>query len=80
MFDSLCGQNEDLLLKQLGLPGVERRQIEGVMTHAASSSQSRLAVTEDTLSTRALLRLAADPPPQVGDIQRRTTRWLLRPL
>jgi len=77
--------NEDRLLAKLGVPRVERYQIEGIirkMVHdgqaltAAATSNVRL--TEEQLSSRAVARLAENPPPEIGQMQRRTTYRLLR--
>ena len=38
-----------------------------------------LGFTTQQLSSRAIARLAANPPPEVGVIQRKTKSWLLRP-
>jgi len=71
--------NEDRLLKELKLPEAERRQIEGLMVRGSSWVDGEAGLTEEQMSSRALVRLAADPPPEVGIIQRRTLSWLLRP-
>jgi len=68
--------NEDRLLKELGLAREERKLIEGLTTVNTRGSQG---LTEEQLSSRAVVRLAADPPPGVGNLQRRTRTWLLRP-
>ena len=48
------------------------------MRGAVSTSQGD-NLTDDQLSSRALVRLACDPPKEIGDIQRRTCVWHLRP-
>ena len=68
--------NEDILLKELGLTDDQRHQIEGVLTIKVRGA---LGMTEEQLSNRAVARLAADPPPPAGAMQRLTTSWLLRP-
>ena len=68
--------NEDALLKQLGLSDTERHQIEGI---SSVSVRGELGITEEQMSSRAIVRLAADAPPGVGKIQRQTCSWLLRP-
>jgi len=68
--------NEDVLLKAIGLSEEERNQIEGLTTIQMRGS---LGLTEAQLSTRAIVRLAVDPPAEVGSLQRRTSNWLLRP-
>jgi len=72
--------NEDRLLAQMGLPRAERYQIEGLqMGRSPAVGVTGLPdLTSEQLSRRALLRLATDPPPEVGDTQRRTAGWLLR--
>ena len=62
---------EDKLLLELGVSRGERDQIEGL---AALGDQ-----VEAQLSARAIVRLAADPAPEVGVMQRRTAKWLTRP-
>ena len=42
------------------------------------SARGAIVVTEEQLSNQAVFRLAADPPPEVGEMQRRTTKSLLR--
>eukprot|EP00966_Prymnesium_polylepis_P053485 1236752-Prymnesium_polylepis.1 len=72
--------NEDQLLKHLGLSGAERNQIEGLQLGArATDSNVGVSLTEDQLSSRAIVRLAANPPPEAGKLQRRTFQRLLRP-
>jgi hypothetical protein len=65
-----------VLLKAIGLSEEERNQIEGLTTIQMRGS---LGLTEAQLSTRAIVRLAVDPPAEVGSLQRRTSNWLLRP-
>jgi hypothetical protein len=68
---------EDRYLKELGLPITERNQIEGLLS-GRSSSQAATGLTEEKIMSRAVVRLAANPPPAVGMMQRRTADWLLR--
>ena len=72
--------NEDLLLAALGLPVAERNRIEGLQTwhNAAPGVSGRL--TEEQRMNRAIVKLAADPPKEVGRMQTLTTKKLLRPL
>ena len=71
--------NEDRLLSELGLPRAERDQIEGLEnTKKVTRRGSTLSIAEE-LSSRAIIRLAANPPPEVGRMQRRTAERLLRP-
>mmetsp|Transcript_15402 Transcript_15402/g.46245 ORF Transcript_15402/g.46245 Transcript_15402/m.46245 type:complete len:545 (-) Transcript_15402:93-1727(-) len=71
--------NEDRALAALGLNRAERCQIEGLHLGSSTLGGDYLGATEEQISSRAIARLAADPPPQVGVIQRRVARWLLRP-
>jgi len=66
--------NEDKLLIKLGIADSERNLIEGL--HAGRGVLGR---TGGASSAPALARLAANPPPQVFNVQRRTLAWLLRP-
>mmetsp|Transcript_9588 Transcript_9588/g.28380 ORF Transcript_9588/g.28380 Transcript_9588/m.28380 type:complete len:621 (-) Transcript_9588:554-2416(-) len=75
---------EDRLLLAIGLPRDERELIEGLrdLRHAAldgAAERGELSLTQSQLSARAIVRLAANPPPAVGSLQRRTAGWLLRP-
>ena len=74
-------QEDALLKKLLELSQVQRNEIEGLTLQQGSVTgiQNALARTDEQLSSRAIARLAATPPPNVGSVQRRTTRWLLRP-
>ena len=77
--------NEDRLLLELGLSEAERNQIEGLGVFgggAASSGRRTTALSaraEQQQSSGAIVRLAANPPAAVGTMQRRTTKWMLRP-
>jgi len=66
----ITSMGEDRLLTELGLSLSERNQIEGL------SAVSE--VMEAQMAQRAIARLAANPPQVVGDMQRRTSKWLLR--
>jgi hypothetical protein len=68
--------NEGRLLKELAVPKDQRDQIEGL---SSVSVRGGLGLSERQLSARAIATLAADPPPEVGSMQRKTTRWLVRP-
>jgi len=68
--------NEDRLLRELGLTHTQRNDIEGL---SSVSVRGGRGLTEAQLSSRAIARLAADPPSQVGRMQQRTARWLVRP-
>jgi hypothetical protein len=67
--------NEDRLLRELGLTHTQRNDIEGL---SSVSVRGGRGLTEAQLSSRAIARLAADPPSQVGRMQQRTARWLVR--
>lgn len=71
--------SQDRFLKELGLSTVERNLIEGLLGGRSPSDPSGLELTEEQQTMRALLRLAANPPPSVGKMQRRTAQSLLRP-
>jgi len=72
--------NEDRLLKQLGVSKAERAQIEGLqMGNRSASSATNGGLTEEQLSSKAIVKLAASAPPDVGTMQRRTASWLCRP-
>ena len=74
--------NEDRLLVEIGLSAEERSLIEGLQNaRRASVAAASLGgnLTDEQLSSKAIVRLARDPPPAVGNIQRRTCKWLLRP-
>eukprot|EP00966_Prymnesium_polylepis_P094708 2192508-Prymnesium_polylepis.1 len=68
---TITSLSEDKLLASLGVPKAERKQIESLVQSAS--------VHDDPLKSRALIRLAADPPLEAGRMQRRTAAWLLRP-
>eukprot|EP00966_Prymnesium_polylepis_P314745 7272586-Prymnesium_polylepis.1 len=74
----IASMSEDKLLIALGLSGGERKKIEGVQTKGGPPMDERGSEGQQFL--RASFRLAMDPPSQVGVMQRRTTRWQLRPL
>jgi len=72
--------SEDRLLMALGLPETERSQIEGLhIGNSLPQRGRRSPLTEEKLSSSAIVRLAANPPPEAGWLQRRTLGWLLRP-
>jgi len=89
----ITSMNEDRCLKELGIPKDERDRIEGLQVgldfsdsvrligRAApnTSSWRRRSLTEQQLSSRTLARFAADPLPEVGAMQRRTTTKMWRP-
>jgi len=69
--------NEDRLLKELGVSTDQRNLIEGLSSR--SNANVGIGLTEEQQTARAIVRLAANPPPEAQDLQRRTARWLLRP-
>jgi len=78
--------SEAYLLKALGLPSADRKQIQGLYSsplarRASSIDGSMLdeVAGEEELASLAIVRLAAHPPAEVGNLQRRTSEWLLRP-
>eukprot|EP00966_Prymnesium_polylepis_P324761 7380784-Prymnesium_polylepis.2 len=71
-----CCMPRSRLLKELGLPEAERMEIEGLQVQRNSDTQS---LTDKQQSLRAIRRLVSNPSPQVGQMQRRTSGWLLRP-
>ena len=78
----ITSMNEDRLLEELGLPPAERNQIEGLQVGNADprpGGGTSVGPSVEQLSSRAVARLAANPPPEVGRMQRRTAEWLLRP-
>jgi hypothetical protein len=60
-------------LRELGVPEVERQQIEEL--HPGRFSD----VTDKQLASRAMKRLAFSPPLEAGRLQRLTQNWHLRP-
>eukprot|EP00966_Prymnesium_polylepis_P330093 7385754-Prymnesium_polylepis.1 len=72
--------NEDKLLKIMGVPEAERGHIEGLQMRRSSSStvSHRRELSVEELSSIALVRLAAEPPPEVALLQRKTQWWLAR--
>jgi len=79
---------EDRMLSALGLNRVERNRIEGLLVARSSvdSAGLSLMMRQGASSNQgaegqntSLLRLAADPPREVGWMQRKTARGLLRP-
>lgn len=83
--ESLPGQlpitsiNEDRLLKTAGLSRAVRDQIEGLQIGRLSVAVNVTGLTEEQLSTRAIMQLTSDPPQEVGRLQQLTSNWLLRP-
>ena len=65
--------NEDQYLKVLGLSAVQCNLIEGFVSGHSAARDEEQQVSHE------LVRLAANPPPSVGKMQRRTARWLIRP-
>ena len=73
---------EDRLLREMGLSASERHIIEGLRRQrspsGAATPDAMSEFTEDSRSRLALVRLAANPPPETGALQRLTASWLLR--
>ena len=67
--------NEDRMLREMGVPPAERRRIQGLRAELESSHSLD---SGDQQISAAICRLAANPPHQVGQMQRRTSVWLLR--
>lgn len=73
--------DEDRLLKAIGLSSSERSQIEGLQSvrNLAQQSIEFAGLSVKQISSKAVARLAANPPRDVGVMQRRTSKYLLRP-
>ena len=73
--------SEGKYLAALGLNEIELNQIEGLKVGSSSSVIVRggVVLKEAQLAMLAIIRLAANPPPQVGTMQRRTASRLIRP-
>jgi len=69
--------SEGRLLKALGLSQLEQCLVEGL--HQGDDSPFGGDLTDAQLSASARARLAHNPTKAVGDIQRKTRSWLLRP-
>jgi hypothetical protein len=70
--------NEDKLLRELSVSRIDRSQIEGLTKSKGKGGKHSPEAHKKLLSSRALLQLAADPPAEVGRMQRRSTQWLIR--
>ena len=71
--------SESRLLDELGLPRVEQNQILGLQVRrAAAIISGGVWLTGQQLSNRAIVRLATNPPLEVGKMQRYTSRRLVR--
>jgi len=69
----ITSANEHRFLKLLGIPADQRNQIEGLVVGSAAARD------EERQIANAVVRLAADPPPSVGQIQRCSAKHLIRP-
>mmetsp|Transcript_64229 Transcript_64229/g.191742 ORF Transcript_64229/g.191742 Transcript_64229/m.191742 type:complete len:606 (+) Transcript_64229:5599-7416(+) len=69
--------NEDKLLLLIGIDQRERHLIEDLQ-QALKTRTRRGGFNGEQLAAQAIARLAADPPSEVGGLQRRTTTRLLR--
>eukprot|EP00966_Prymnesium_polylepis_P238983 5527145-Prymnesium_polylepis.2 len=63
----------------MSVPRSDRYQIEGLQRARSSTDEGDVGFTAEQQSSRAVAQLASNPPPEVGSLQRRTARWLLRP-
>jgi len=70
--------NEDRMLKELGVTVSERNLIEGLLS-GAPRSDAGIGLTEEQQTSQAIVRLAANPTPEVNAMQRRTMTRMLRP-
>ena len=73
--------NGSRLLSELKIQRDERYQIDGLrigQKKALRGEKKGAGMTDEQLSARALIRVAANPPAGVGDMQRRTSERLLR--
>jgi len=73
--------SEDKLLKALGVPQIERNNIQGLPLPSSSSTivvRSGAILSEAQVAAQTIVRLAHDPPTRVFRMQRRTCAWLLR--
>eukprot|EP00966_Prymnesium_polylepis_P188211 4361904-Prymnesium_polylepis.1 len=73
---TMSSMNEDRLLQELGLPLEERNLIEGLSS--ATVRGRRGSFSEAQMSSTAIAGLAANPPPNVGTVQRISSWALLR--
>jgi len=70
---------EGRFLAMMDVHGAERSQIQGLqIRNSELGSAGKLGLTEEQLSTRAVVRLAGNPPLRVGLMQRQTSQRLLR--
>jgi len=74
---TMTSVNEDRLLQVMAVPRAERDQIEGLQS--SGNVRSGIGLTLEQIASLAVARLAADPAPEVGSIQRRCSRYCLRP-
>jgi hypothetical protein len=65
------------MLKELGVRVSERNLIEGLAL--GSGSNAGIGLTEEQQTSQAIVRLAANPTPEVMEMQRRTMTRMLRP-
>ena len=76
---NITSVSEGVLLKLMGLSADERYQIEGLQVRGASAKSYVAGMASlEQISSRAVVRLAQNPPAAVGSIQRRTANWLIR--
>jgi len=79
----ITSASEEKFLKALCLPALERDQIVGLVsgrtTQVAGGRRSSISENPEQVMSRAIVRIAANPPAGVGVMQRRTASWALRP-
>ena len=66
------------MLKALGVTVSERNLIEGLLS-GGPRSDAGIGLTEEQQTSQAIVRLAANPTPEVNAMQRRTMTRMLRP-
>eukprot|EP00966_Prymnesium_polylepis_P272845 6303411-Prymnesium_polylepis.1 len=62
----------------IGLSRRERNELEGLQA-GSNAGEDGVHLTQEQVSSRAAVRLAFNPPSEVGLVQRQTARFLLRP-
>eukprot|EP00966_Prymnesium_polylepis_P291683 6736857-Prymnesium_polylepis.1 len=75
----ITSMNEDRVLRELGLALDVRNEIEGLHGGRSSSAAALSGLTEEQQMSRAVARLTANPPIEVGVMQRRACSYLVRP-
>ena len=78
---TIVSLSENKLLNEIALPEAEQKLICGLQLGASPSSiivRGGTILSETQLANLAIVRLARDPPPRVGRMQRRAAGILLR--